>query len=86
MKTKIIGYVVVAKDGAPLSLGSYYSEGPKKILWRGAGFTLFPTRKQAQGARRRSYEHGAFFKSSIWLELKDAQIVPVRLPEGPKEG
>ncbi len=80
MKSKILGYVVIAKDGAPLSLGSY-PDHPKKILWGGDGLTLFPTRKQAEGARQRSYEYGQETGWQTWLEVKDANIEPVRAPE-----
>ena len=84
MRTKLIGYIVISPEGTP---GEYYSydDGPKFVIVRGDGATLFNSRKTARKAIQRSVKFGEENKLDGWIEIwGDSFIWPVY--EFPKEG
>jgi hypothetical protein len=76
MKNKILGYVILARDGSGFHTASEYP-GDSPSLWFGNHLTLFATKRQARIHIDRTIAFAAE-RGYNWPWITDAVIHPIK--------
>jgi hypothetical protein len=79
MKSKILGYVILARDGDGFKSAPEY-KGDKSTLWFGSHLSLFATRKQAVACLERTKKFVEKHNYD-WPWIETAQIHAVKVAQ-----